>query len=115
MADKKPLLIFPSPGISAREPLGSGNSGIHLPDHERQKERIGRRWQTLKDTFENEAISLSLKPEGFFTEYIVVFEVAGSIDEFYKAIKEVPGMFFLKEQLEEFEPDEDFYKGDNEK
>lgn len=115
MADKKPLLIFPTPGEAAREPLGSGNSGIHLPDHERQKERIGRRWQTLKDTFENEAISLSLKPEGFFTEYIVVFEVAGSIDEFYKAIKEVPGMFFLKEQLEEFEPDEDFYKGDIEK
>ncbi|MGX7835856.1 hypothetical protein ACWKSR_11960, partial [Campylobacter fetus subsp. venerealis] len=24
-------------------------------------------------------------------------------------------MFFLKEQLEEFEPDEDFYKGDHEK
>jgi len=115
MADKKPLLIFPTPGIAAREPLGSGNSGIHLPDHERQKERIGRRWQTLKDAFDKEAISLSLKPEGFFTEYIVVFEIAGSIDEFYKAIKEVPGMFFLKELLEEFEPDEDFYKGDHDK
>ena len=115
MTDKKPLLIFPSPGITLREPLGSGNSGIHLPDHERQKERIGKRWQTLKDSFEKEAISLSLKPEGFFTEYIVVFEIAGSIEEFYKAIKEVPGMFFLKELLEEFEPDEDFYKGDHER
>lgn len=115
MADKKPLLIFPSPGVAAREPRPPGRSTIHLPDHKRQIERIGRRWQTLNETFEREAVSLSLNPEGFFTEYIVVFEVAGSIDEFYKAIKEVPGMFFLKEQLEEFEPDEDFYKGEHEK
>jgi hypothetical protein len=113
MADKKPLLIFPSPGLAAREPRSSGRSDITLPEYEKQKQRIGRRWHTLKDTFEREAVSLSLKPDGFFTEYIVVFEIADSIDEFYKAIKEMPGMFFLKEQLEEFEPDEDFYKGDH--
>ncbi|WPR76256.1 S8 family peptidase [Algoriphagus sp. NG3] len=113
MADKKPLLIFPKPGVAAREPRPSGRSDIHLPDYERQKERIGRRWQTLKDSFEKEAVSLSLKPEGFFTEYIVVFEIADSIDEFYKAIAKIPGMFFLKELLEEFDPDEDFYKGEH--
>lgn len=113
MADKKPLLIFPSPGVASREPRPNGRSDINLPDYEKQKQRIGRRWQSLKEAFEKESVSLSLKPEGFFTEYIVVFEIADSIDEFYKAIREVPGMFFSKEQLEEFEPDEDFYKEDH--
>jgi hypothetical protein len=114
MADKKPLLIFPKPSIADREPRTSGRSDLHLPEYERQKQRIGRRWQSLKDSFEKEAVSLSLNPEGFFTEYIVVFELAGSIDEFYNAIAKIPGMFFLKELIEKFEPDEDFYKKDHE-
>lgn len=113
MADKKPLLIFPKPAVADRESRPSGKSNLNFPDYERQKQRIGRRWQTLKDSFDREAVSLSLNPEGFFTEYIVVFELAGSIEEFYTAIAKIPGMFFLKELLEEFESDEDFYKDDH--
>ncbi|MBN7814212.1 S8 family peptidase [Algoriphagus pacificus] len=113
MADKKPLLIFPTPGVASREPRPLGRPNLTFPDYERQKQRIGRRWQTLKENFERESLSLSLNPEGFFTEYIVVFELAGSIEEFYTAIAKIPGMFFLKELLEEFEPDEDFYKDDH--
>ncbi len=114
MTDKKPLLIFPKPSIAAREPKSSGRADLHLPEYERQKQRIGRRWQTLKESFDREALSLSLDPQGFFTEYIVVFELAGSIEEFYKAIARIPGMFYLKELIEKFEPDEDFYLGDHE-
>jgi hypothetical protein len=110
MADKKPLLVFPIPSVAGREKRPPKLSGIHLPSHERQIERIGKRWKPLTDEFENYAHDLSLNPEGFFTEYIVVFEIAGTIEEFYKAIQRIPGMFFLKELQEIFDADGDFYK-----
>ena len=110
MADKKPLLVFPIPSVAGREKRQPKLTEIQLPSHERQVERIGKRWKTLTYEFENYAHQLSLNPEGFFTEYIVVFEIAGTIEEFYKAIQKIPGMFFLKELQEIFDADEDFYK-----
>jgi Subtilase family len=47
-------------------------------------------------------------PASIAPERAIVFEVAGSIADFYKAVQKIEGLEFLADEEAEFEPDEDF-------
>ncbi|MFV1984370.1 MAG: S8 family peptidase [Thiohalomonadales bacterium] len=105
----KPILIFPKPEIKKR-PIGKRQARAkqHIPSHARQKVRLVTAFNLLETNFNNGI--LSVDPAGYAPERTLVFETAGSIDDFYNAVSKIAGLYFLQEILgADFEPDDDYY------
>ncbi|MGD8717467.1 MAG: S8 family peptidase [Candidatus Zixiibacteriota bacterium] len=102
----KPLIVLPEPGRVERRMLQSRPPGISFPTHERQRERLTPQFVFLRKVFK----SLSGTPSGAPPERVLVLEIAGSVEDFAKAVKKVEsGLEWLGEiELEEIEPDVDF-------
>lgn len=73
---------------------------------ERQKERLGEKFERLRNSFDN----LHISPEGIEPEQVIVFEVAGAVvDRLSWAAEAIEGLEWLSEyDLEDMEPDNDF-------
>ncbi|MEO9337161.1 S8 family peptidase [Mesorhizobium sp. SB112] len=54
-------------------------------------------------------MALRADPDGIAPERALVFEVAGSLGDFYSQVGRIPGLEFLLEDEAEIEPSEDFY------
>jgi len=80
------------------------------PSRDRQRERIGPVFQRLKDVFDSDRDPLGLRddPAGIAPERAIVFEVAGSIDDFGAAVAKIPGLEFLADEACIFDADDDF-------
>jgi hypothetical protein len=111
MPANKPLLILPKPTKLDRQGLNGGGSQIRFPDNKRQKKRLNSKFQNLKNTFQELKTELREDLNGIEPEHVIVFETVGSIDDFYKAVKDIPGIEWLFEfDAEEIAANEDFYK-----
>jgi hypothetical protein len=53
-------------------------------------------------------LRLRQDPNSLAPDRVIVFEVAGTIQNFLKAVKKIPGLEFIAEYESEFEPDTDF-------
>ncbi len=53
-------------------------------------------------------MSLRADPSSIAPHRALVFEIAGSVDQFYKAAAKVPGLEFVTEEDYSFDPDDDF-------
>lgn len=105
-----PFLIFPEPTPADRNSLGGGGGSVHVPAIERQRARIAPQLAVLQDAFEAKRVRLQQVAPIENPELILVLEVAGTIDDFAKAVSKVPGLEWLIEWTEEqIEPDEDFF------
>jgi len=106
---KKPLLIFPKPilGTKSSKPPGRGN--LHFPSSQQQIERLDETISNLDRVLENQNAFLGLNPANLVTEMILVLEIAGLLDDFFRAVSETPGMEFLAEYREDITPDQNFY------
>jgi len=85
------------------------------PGRRRQGERLSPRFKELADAFETKRAELG---EGTPIEadpsLVIVLDLAGSVEEFYKAVNKVEGLEFLAEMAgDEIDPDDDFYKLDS--
>lgn len=110
MSERRPLLVFREPTAGpipvgpqrrrARQPAGPGAAA--------QGRRLAPALQRL-------AAALAAGRAGpdaheADPQYIVVFDVAGSVDDFARAVEQVRGLEFLAELAgEEVAPDEDFF------
>ncbi len=113
-----PLLPLPFPRVGPR-PKGQGYpiSGPKHPSPKRQGERFGRVFQRLANVLDSDQDPLTLRndPAGLAPERALVFEIAGSLDNFSAAIQRIPGLEYLGEDETEFKPDDDFWIPDTRK
>lgn len=108
MADR-PLLIFPTPTKIPKRRKGGGKSEVVLPTPERQGERLQPMFERLEQAFESQRARLADDPTGFEVEQILVIETVGAVDDFYKAVKGIPGLEWLGDfDTKEIEVDEEF-------
>ncbi len=113
-----PLLPLPVPRVGPR-PKGQGYpiSGPKHPSPKRQGERFGPVFQRLANVLDSDQDPLTLRhdPMGLAPERALVFEIAGSLDNFSAAIQRIPGLEYLGEDETEFKPDDDFWIPDTRK
>lgn len=110
MADR-PLLKLPNPTRGARVKKKPAFAPLHKPDRGGLDDKFGPKFRRLAALLDREDQTLALRdnPEQIAPERALVFEIAGSVSDFYKAVKKVEGLEFLLDEEIEHAPDEDFY------
>ena len=108
--------LLPLPPSEPGEPPGppgfpQGGPGL---SPERQGQRLGPRFERLQTALASDKNGLSLRadPSSIAPERALVFEVAGSINDFYQLVTRIRGFAFLADEEAEFDPDEDFSEVD---
>lgn len=109
--DARPLLAFDSPSVGERIKPGGRPPKVVGPGGRRQGERLSPRFKELTEAFEAKRAELG---EGTPIEadpsLVIVLDLAGSVEEFYKAVNKVEGLEFLAEMAgDTTDPDDDFY------
>ena len=109
--DARPLLAFNSPSVGERVNPGGHPPKVIGPGGRRQGERLSPRFKELTEAFEAKRAELG---EGTPIEadpsLVIVLDLAGSVEEFYKAVNKVEGLEFLAEMAgDTTDPDDDFY------
>src|SRR5664279_2950826 len=97
----KPLIIFPKPAETLpRTSLSqTPRPTFFHPSKENQKGKFEKKITNLDTAIANEAITLSLSVAGLEPERLLVFEIKGEIEDFYKAVEKTEGMEFLGESF----------------
>ena len=109
-----PLLPIRNP-VRDRRPKGTQRrSRLRLPSRDRQGERLQPTFQRLRDVFEagRDPVTLREDPAGIAPERALVLDVAGGIEDFYRAAQRIDGLEYLGDEETEFDADEDFAKPD---
>lgn len=105
-----PLLFFPEPTPADRNSLGGGGGSVHIPEIARQRARIAPQFTVLQQAFEAQRLKLQQTAPMENPELILVLEIAGTLDDFAKAVAKVPGLEWLVEWAEDqVAPDQDFF------
>jgi len=108
---ERPLLLLDSP-TDRRRQKGKPQPIPRpiTPGQMKQVGRFGERFQRLRDVMsrENPALRMHEDPSGIAPDRALVFEVAGSIDNFANQATQL-GFEFLGEIDTEIDPDENFY------
>ncbi|MGI8816110.1 MAG: S8 family peptidase [Pseudonocardia sp.] len=110
MTDVRSLLAF-GPPIS--EPIPPGPSRFPRPPHgpsaKRQGERLTPQFAALSEALAAKRARTTAATEEQDPELVVVFELAGTVNDLHKAVSGIAGLEFLTELTEdEADPDEDF-------
>ena len=109
----RPLILFPSPERADREHKTPVFTKTVRPSFGRQFTRLQPSFNLLKNAFEQKAVKLQQSPTGINPEFALVFEIIGSVDNFYTAVKNTDGLeWIFDSEVEPFNPDDDFYQVD---
>ena len=110
--ERRPLLALGTPEVGERvKQKPPRPPQVSRPSGARQGERLSPQFRALVEAFDNERALLS---DGHVDEVdpelVLVFDLAGSVQDFRNAINRVEGLEFLSEFLDEAtEPDDDFH------
>jgi hypothetical protein len=113
MAGSLPLLVFPQARRVTPE-KGSGGGGnsdqLHLPGHGRQVDRLIPQLQNLQQDFTRHKANIDRSMAGLEPETVLVIQIAGSVEDFKRAVDATEGLEWLGEwDMHDIEPDDDFY------
>lgn len=108
-----PLLIFPQAKIVDPPKGKPGFSTPNVPAKQVQISRLAPQIENLEKQFRADQAILSASIAGIEPEMVLVIETAGRIEDFQRAIANTPGLEWLAEWDEEFEPDEYFFNKDS--
>lgn len=111
MATHLPLLVFPQ---AKNIPPPKGQPVVigqpHVPGHGKQVVRLGAQLTALQQEFDRYKASVSSSVAGLEPETVLVIEIAGSVNDFRQAVEAI-GLEWLGEwDIDDIEPDEDFYQ-----
>src|SRR5215468_3021664 len=103
LALPRPTKLEPGPGRRAVESVPRLSAG-------RQTQRLGPKFDRLKQVLPDPARLAQLRedPNSIVPERALVFEVAGTLTDFYRALGSIPGFELLGEEDGELTADEDF-------
>lgn len=108
-----PLLIFPQAKIVDPPKGRPGFPTPNAPSKQVQISRLTPQFENLEKQFLADQAMLSASITGLEPEMVLVIETAGRIEDFQRAIANTPGLEWLAEWDEEFEPDEYFFNKDS--
>ncbi len=109
----RPLILFPSPERADREKRKRVLPKIETPTFGQQFNRLQPSFKALTKAFEQKALTIQQSPTGLDPELALVFEIIGSVDNFYKSVAKTAGLEWMFEsESEPFKPDDDFYQID---
>jgi len=107
---ERPLILFPSPEQAERIKRKMFTPPPAYPPIARQHDRLNPYFGVLRQAFQQKAVAIQNSPAGINPEFALVFEVVGSVESFYTAVKRVEGMEWMFEASNDvIEPDDDFY------
>lgn len=106
----RPLLRLPDPEVAEPPPRGGGGRRVAKPSRTRQGQRLEPRFSRLMRVVDSPRSLLQLRddPAAIAPERAVVFEVVGSLADFYAQARDL-GLEYLGDYEAEFAPDDDFY------
>lgn len=111
---ERPLILFPKPEQAERIKRKMFPPQPSYPSITRQYDRLNPYFGVLRQAFQQKAVAIQNSPVGLNPEFAFVFEVVGSVENFYSAVKKVEGMEWMFEaSTDEIEPDNDFYNIDD--
>lgn len=116
----RPLLPLPAPNPESPPTGTSGYTPLRLPTKERQTQRFGpifeRLRQAISDNAEGRvAAQIFNDANNLAPERVLVFETAGPVQNFLRALSRIPGFEFMGDFEAEFEADENFAVKDQRK
>jgi len=110
---ERPLILFPTPEDAARIKRKRPIPQPSYPSITRQYDRLNPCFNVLRQAFQQKAVTIQNSPTGINPEFALVFEVIGSVENFYTAVKKVEGLEWMFEaSADEIEPDADFFNLD---
>ena len=112
-----PLLPIPIPDADRRPSGPRGGGDLRLPGRARQGERLGPVFQRLRNVSVDRRDPVTLREDsaGIAPERALVLDVAGTIDDFYRATQRIQGLEYLGDEETAFEAGEDFAEPDTRK
>ncbi len=107
---ERPIILFPKPQLADRDKRTPFIPKANKPSFGTQYNRLQPTFKILREAFEKKRIQFQNTPIGINPEYTLVFEIVGSVDNFYTAVNKSEGLEWLFDK-ESFDitPDEDFY------
>ena len=111
---ERPIILFPTPQLANRNKGTGYIPKVNKPSFKAQYNRLQPTFKVLREAFEKKRIQFQNTPTGVNPEYALVFEVVGSVDNFYKAVNKSEGLEWLFDK-ESFDitPNDDFYYDDD--
>ncbi len=111
MTDPRPLLAFAPPSAG---PIPKGGSGFPPPPRGpsagRQGQRLAPQFAALQEAMNAGRLAVTGATAEPDPELVVVFDVAGAVTDFMRAVSGIEGLSFLAEfDEDDTEPDDDFY------
>jgi hypothetical protein len=105
---ERPLLRLPTPSPSTPPPGPRGGSNIRFPSGGRQRAAFAPVFNRLREALARGGTELRQDPNGLAPERVIVFEIAGTVQNFLNALAKVRGLEFMAEYATEFTADENF-------
>ncbi len=103
-----PHLLFPRPTTVSRGNLPPGfGKAIHT-NRQQQAVRVEQRLTALEQAWQRKEAALAAGITGQIPEMVLVIEIAGTLDDFFTAVRKTEGMEFLGEYDGELELDDGF-------
>lgn len=110
---ERPIILFPSPERADREHKAPVFTRTVNPSFGRQFTRLQPSFSVLRNAFEQKALKIQLSPTGINPDFALVFEIIGTVDSFYTAVKHTEGLeWIFDSESDPFDPDDDFYQID---
>ena len=115
---ERPLLTLPNPTLINPPKLPGGGVQPRFPAKDTQVARFGPDFARLREVLARGAadpMELRADPTSLAPDRVIVFEIAGTVANFSRAISKVPGLAFMAETDTEEPPDELFAEKDTRK
>lgn len=110
---ERPIILFPTPERADRESKTPFYSKVIKPNYTKQFDRLQPALSVLQTAFDQKNIKLQNSPVGINPDFALVFEIIGSVDSFYTAVKNCEGLEWMFDQeCDNFDSDDDFYEVD---
>lgn len=113
----RPLLRLPAPNAVDLPGGPRGGENIRFPARGRQRDKFGPLFTRLRSLLNRPAGALELRedPTSLAPDRVIVFEIAGTVANFLKAVGRVRGLEFMAEYEGDFAADQDFAVQDGRK
>ena len=112
LSEPRPLLAFPPSHAGPIPPRGTRPPfrPVQRPSAARQGARLTPQFQSLRESLERDRAQLVESTTASDPELVAVFDLAGTVERFLRAVARIDGLEFLSDlQEDQVEADDDFF------